>query len=88
MYSALVEMPFSISDNVNNVGDDFLSNITLSLGEVSCRLKRGSELEVNATLFVYADFFGKKVDAVITDDAITLTLPQIDGYICVALKKA
>ena len=66
MYSALVEMPFSISDNVNNVGDDFLSNITLSLGEVSCRLKRGSELEVNATLFVYADFFGKKVDAVIT----------------------
>lgn len=30
----------------------------------------------------------EKVDAVITDDAITLTLPQIDGYMCVALKKA
>lgn len=66
MFSSTVEMPFSLTENLENVTDDFNAAINLSLGEVSCRLKRGSELEVNATLFVYANFYGETLDAVIS----------------------
>lgn len=31
---------------------------------------------------------GEKADAVVGEDAVTVTLPQINGYLCIALKKA
>ena len=76
MYSALVEMPFSINENIEGISENFVPNVTLSLGEVSCRLKRGSELEVNATLFVFANFYGETTDAVITQINVADEKPE------------
>lgn len=66
-YSMVVEMPFSISENVNDLDDSYIPIVNVSLGEVSAKVKRGKEIEVSATLFVYADFYTTTPEAVISD---------------------
>ena len=66
-YSTMVEMPFSISEKAKDVDDGFVPVVNVSLGEVSAKVRRGKELDVSATLFVYADFYGSKCEAVISE---------------------
>lgn len=87
MHTAIVEMPFSITENLENVTDDYSAVVTLSLGEVSCRLKRGSELEVNATLFVYANLYGETLEAVITGVTIQDEKPETNSVLTIYVVK-
>lgn len=87
MYSATVEMPFSLTKTLDNVTDDYNAVVTLSLGEVSCRLKRGTELEVNATLFVYANFYGETLEAVITGVELTDEKPESNSVLTIYVVK-
>ena len=65
-YSMLVEMPFSLKENVE--GDyDYTPIVNVSLGEITAKAKRGKDIEVSATLFVYADLYTVSPEAVITD---------------------
>ena len=80
-------MPFSITENLENVTDDYSAVVTLSLGEVSCRLKRGSELEVNATLFVYANLYGETLEAVITGVTIQDEKPETNSVLTIYVVK-
>lgn len=66
-YSTVVEMPFSINEQTNNLSNDFVPIVNVSLGEVSAKVRRGRELDVSATLFVYADFYAENTEAVITE---------------------
>lgn len=66
-YSTMVEMPFSINEKTNNSNNKFVPIVNVSLGEVSARVRRGTELDVSATLFVYADFYSVNCEAVITE---------------------
>lgn len=66
-YSMVVEMPFSLSENVGEIDDSFIPVVNVSLGEVSAKVKRGKEIEVSATLFVFADFYKTISEAVITE---------------------
>lgn len=74
-YSMLVEMPFSLRENVD-VDEKYYPIVNLSLGEVTAKAKRGKDLDVSATLFVYADFYSVNPEAVITEITETEEKPD------------
>lgn len=75
-YSTVVEMPFSINEQTNNLTNDYVPIVNISLGEVSAKVRRGRELDVSATLFVYADFYVENTEAVISEIEVQDEKPE------------
>ena len=62
-----VEMPFSLLLNANDIPNDFQPVINIGIGEVVAKGKRGKEIEINAKLFIYADFYTGLKECVINE---------------------
>lgn len=59
-----MEIPFSLSLPINDVNSNAQTDVSVSLGEVSVRSKRGTELDVTATVFVLAEIFSQDTQRV------------------------
>lgn len=86
-YSMVVEMPFSINEKVGDLSDDFVPVVNLSLGEVGAKVRRGKDLEVVATLFVCADFYSDKIDAVISNVDVLEEKPESESVLTIYIVK-
>lgn len=86
-YSMLVEMPFSIMESTNDLTDNFVPVVNLSLGEVSAKVKRGKDLDVSATLFVYADFYAVNPEAVISEVNVMEEKPEASSMLTIYVVK-
>lgn len=73
--SVLVEMPFSVEEKVD--GDE-CDVVTLCLTNVSARSKRGKEIEVSATLNVFADMSSNSTENVISNVVVGEEKPKDD----------
>lgn len=82
-----VEIPFSLNLMTNNVSNDSTPLVSISLGDVLTRSKRGREIEVNATLYVYSDFYSEKMEAVITEIALGDEKPECDCVLSIYIAK-
>ena len=86
-YSMLVEMPFSINEKVDKLTDDFVPVVNLSLGDVGAKVRRGKDLEVVATLFVYSDFYSDKTEAVISNIDVLEEKPENECVLTIYIVK-
>ena len=86
-YSMVVEMPFSITESTNDLSDSFVPVVNLSLGEVSAKVKRGKDLDVSATLFVYADFYNTQAEAVISEVGVMEEKPENESVLTIYVVK-
>jgi len=66
-YSTQVEIPFSILANINNLTDDLIPLVNIAIGDVVAKGKRGKEIDINAKLYIYVDFYNTINDAVIAN---------------------
>ncbi len=73
--SVQIEMPFSISNNVDVDANNVTPLVQLSLGEISARARRNKELDVNADLHVYADFYTTRQEGVISKISLDDEIP-------------
>lgn len=72
-YSTQVEIPFSILASVNNLSDDFMPITNVAIGDVVAKGKRGKEIDINAKLYIYVDFYN------IVNDAVICNVVQADA---------
>lgn len=82
-----VEIPFSLSLMTQGLPENVTPIVSVSLGDVATRNKRGRELEVNATLHIYSDFFSSDVQAVISNAVIGEEKPETDCVLSVYIAK-
>lgn len=64
--SNIVEMPFSINLDAENIPNGTNVLIKASIGDITVKGRRGKEIEVNAKIFIYAEFYTNLSDAVIS----------------------
>ena len=86
-YSTVVEMPFSLSEPANDLTENFMPVVNVSLGEITAKIKRGRDLEVSATLFVYTDFYSVNPEAVITDISVLEDKPECEAVLTIYVVK-
>ncbi len=86
-YSMVVDMPFSIKENVADVNSDFTPVVNMSLGEVGAKVKRGKDIEVSATLFVYADFYSAKPEIIISEASEQEEKPENNSVLTIYMVK-
>ena len=63
-YSVEVEMPFSVSTNVDLESGD-IADVKVVLTNINARARRGKEIEVNCNMEIYADVFKSDENIVI-----------------------
>lgn len=85
--SVVIEMPFSISNNIDYEQDDIMPLIQLSLGEVNARVRRNKELEVSADLHIYADFYKNYDEVVISKITIDDEIPYDECALSIYITK-
>lgn len=86
-YSIEVEIPFSVAKDVGQVPANAAPLVNISLGEVSAKSKRGSEIEVTAHLYISADFYAEETQAVITQLEQGDEKPQTDCVLSIYIAK-
>lgn len=83
--SVQIEMPFSLSNNVEFNAQNVIPLVQLSLGEINARVRRNKELEVNADLHIFAEFYTTQQEGVISkitlDDEIPFDECALSIYI-------
>lgn len=87
-YSTVVEMPFSLTEPVKNLTENYVPIVNVSLGEITAKIKRGKDLEVSATLFVYSDFYLINPEAVITEVSVLEDKPECEAVLTIYVVKA
>ena len=63
--SILIESPFSLSFNMEGL-DGLEPEVQMVMGDVYAKGRRGNEVEVNGDIYIYANFFGKDTEVVIS----------------------
>lgn len=86
VYSVEVEMPFSISSQVD-LNDNVVPLVQISMTDVSARARRGKEIEVNANLNVFANFYDTDKDAIITAVTEEDEVPEEECALSIYLAK-
>ncbi len=87
-HSLMVEMPFSINESVGDISDKFVPVVNLSLGEVGVKVKRGKDLDVSATLFVYSNFYTTTAEAVISNVEVQDEKPETESVLTIYIVKS
>lgn len=82
-----VEIPFSLNLIANNLPQNAVPIVNISLGDVLTRSKRVREIEVNANLFVFANFYSDVTEAVIISVAVGEEKPESDCVLSVYIAK-
>ena len=82
--SVQVEIPFSVEQKVSGQN---ASVVTICLNQVSARSKRGKEIEVSATLSVYADLYSSDSMSVISDITLGQEKPVDDCALFIYIVK-
>ena len=86
-YSTVVEMPFSLSEPAKDLTENFMPIVNVSLGEISAKIKRGKDLEVSATLFVYANFYSVNPEAVVSGINVLEDKPECESVLTIYIVK-
>ncbi len=82
-----VEIPFSLNLMTTNLSADSTPLVSIALGDVLTRSKRGREIEVNATLYVFSDFYNENTEAVISQITIGEEKPESDCVLSIYIAK-
>ena len=85
--SVQIEMPFSLSNNIDYQQEDVVPIIQLSLGEVNARVRRNKELDVSADLHIYADFYKNSEEGVISKITLDDEIPFDDCALSIYITK-
>ena len=85
-YSQIVQLPFSVALN-GKFEEEQLASVQVSLGCVSARGRRGKEIDVNATLYVYANTNDYASDALITSATLEDEIPLGDCALTIAIAR-
>lgn len=86
VYSVDVEMPFMISNPVD-YPNSVVPIVQITLTDVNVRARRGKEIEVNACVEVYSNFYDSGKDAVITTVAEEDEIPEEECALSIYLAK-
>ncbi len=84
--SVEVEMPFSLT-NPTDYTNTVMPIVQLSVTEINARARRGKDIEVTATLAVFANFFENDKDAVITAVTEEDEVPEEECALSIYLTK-
>lgn len=85
--AVLIEMPFSINNNVSEMGENIIPVVQLSLGNVTARARRNKEIDVSADLHIYADFYRVDEEAVISKITIDDEIPYDECALSIYISK-
>lgn len=86
VYSVEVEMPFMLSTPVD-YPNSVIPLVSVSLSDVNVRARRGKEIEVNANIEVYSNFYDSNKDAVITAVTEEDEIPEEECALSIYLAK-
>ena len=64
--SVEIEIPFSLSLDYGKLPQGFVPSLNVAFGNVMAKSRRGNEIDVEGRLFVFADYFMEKSEAVIS----------------------
>ena len=85
--SVLIEMPFSITNNISETENDLVPVVQLALGDVTARVRRNKEIEVSADLHIYADFYKNMEEGVVSKITLDDEIPYDECALSIYISK-
>ncbi len=86
-HSIEVEIPFSLNLMTHGLNEGSVPLVEISLSDILTRCKRGREIEVNANVDVFADFYTEKAEAVISNVVVGEEKGEPDCVLSVYIAK-